>query len=42
MVTPPEEERRRRGKNIALALILGGLAILFYLITLVKMSGPGS
>ncbi|MBP6817911.1 hypothetical protein V6B08_09960 [Ferrovibrio sp. MS7] len=30
----------RRGRNIALALVLGGLAILFYLITIAKMTGP--
>jgi hypothetical protein len=35
-----EEHRRRRAKSIALALILAGLAALFYVITIVKMSGP--
>jgi hypothetical protein len=34
-----ESDRRRRHKNIALALILLGLAALFYLITIVKMTG---
>ena len=33
---------RRRAKNIALALILAALAALFYLITIVKMSGGGT
>ena len=34
-----EAERRRRHKNIAIALILAALAGLFYLITLVKLAG---
>jgi hypothetical protein len=37
-----EEQRRRRAKSIALALVLAGLAALFYLITIVKMSGGGT
>jgi hypothetical protein len=32
-------DRRRRNKNIALALILAALVALFYLITIVKMTG---
>jgi hypothetical protein len=36
-----EEQRRRRAKSVALALVLAGLAGLFYLITIVKMSGGG-
>ncbi len=32
-------DRRQRNKNLAIALILGALALLFYLITIVKMSG---
>jgi hypothetical protein len=37
----PDEEirRRQRGKNIAVALALLGLAVLFYLITMVKLKG---
>jgi hypothetical protein len=38
-VTVSEEQKRRRTKNIALALVLVGLAALFYLITLVKLTG---
>ena len=34
-----EERRRRRGKNIALGLILFALFVLFYVITIVKMGG---
>ena len=37
-----EEQRRRRAKNIAIAVLLAGLAALFYLITIVKMSGAGA
>ena len=33
-----EQKRSRRSRSIALALILGGLVVLFYIITLVK--GP--
>jgi hypothetical protein len=40
-VTPSEQQKRRRAKNIALALILVALAGLFYLITLVKLTGSG-
>ncbi len=31
--------KRRRGRNIALALVLVGLIVLLYLITLVRMGG---
>jgi hypothetical protein len=41
-VTPGEEQKRRRAKNIAVALILVALAALFYLITIVKLTGPGA
>ena len=34
-----DADRRRRNKNIALALILAALVALFYLITIVKLSG---
>jgi hypothetical protein len=34
-----DADRRRRNKNIALALILAALVALFYLITIVKMTG---
>ena len=36
-----EMHRRRRGRNIALSLVLGALVGLFYVITIVKMSGGG-
>jgi hypothetical protein len=34
-----EIKRRRRGKNITVALALLGLVVLFYLITMVKLKG---
>jgi hypothetical protein len=34
-----EADRRRRNKNLAIALILAALAALFYVITIVKLSG---
>jgi len=34
-----EQKRRRRMRSIALALVLGALVVLFYVVTLVK--GPG-
>lgn len=37
MKSGAEQRRRQRSKNIALALILLGLVVLFYLITIVKM-----
>ena len=42
MVSAREQDSRRRAKNIALAVILAALAALFYLITIVKMSGGGT
>ena len=40
-MTEEEVRRRQRGKNVALACGLLGLALLFYLITLVKIGGAG-
>lgn len=34
-----EHRRRQRSKNVALALLLVALAVLFYLITLVRLGG---
>ena len=39
-MTPEEEQRfkrARRGRNIALALVLVGFVVLFYAVTIVKM-----
>lgn len=32
-------ERARRGRNIALALFLGALALLFFVMTIVRLGG---
>jgi hypothetical protein len=34
-----EDQRRRRHKNIALAVALVALVVLFYVVTIVKLSG---
>jgi hypothetical protein len=39
IVLSDEQKRRRRARSIAIAVSLGILAVLFYLVTLVK--GPG-
>ena len=36
----PEEEKRRRKRSLALALVLGGLVLIFYVVTIAKL-GPG-
>ena len=40
IVLTDEQKRRRRARSIAIGLALGALAILFYVVTLVKL-GPG-
>jgi len=39
IVLTEEQRRRRRNRSIALALVLAGLAVLFYVVTIVKL-GP--
>ena len=39
MALTPEQQRRRRQKNIAIGLGLAALVVLFYVITMVKLSG---
>jgi hypothetical protein len=39
IILSEEQRRRRRMRSIAIALALGALVILFYVVTLVK--GPG-
>ncbi len=34
-----EDLRRRRRKSIAIALILAGMVVLFYIVTLVRLGG---
>jgi hypothetical protein len=36
----PEQKRRQRARSIAIALALAALAVLFYVVTMVKL-GPG-
>ena len=38
MAAKPEDRKQRR-RNIALALVLAGCVVLFFLITLAKLSG---
>jgi hypothetical protein len=40
IVLTPEQTRRRRARSLAIALTLGGLVLLVYLVTVVKL-GPG-
>lgn len=40
-VLTPEQARRRRTKNIALALALLALVVLFYIVSLVRMGAGG-
>lgn len=37
MTMQDDEKKRRRAKNLALSLAIGGLCLLFYLITIVRM-----
>jgi len=40
-MTPDEQaefQRRRRGRNVALALVLAAFVVLFYLITVAKIA----
>ena len=36
-----EYRRRQRSRNIALASVLLGLVLMFYVITMVRIAGPG-
>ena len=40
IVLTEQQQRTRRARSIALALVLAGFAVLFYLVTIVKL-GPG-
>jgi len=40
IVLTDEQKRRRRARSIAIALALGALVLLFYVVTIVKL-GPG-
>lgn len=38
----PAQEKRRRARNIAIALSIGAVIVLFYVITLVRLGGAVS
>lgn len=40
-MTLPDENKRRRGRNILLGATLMALVILFYVLTIVKLKGGG-
>lgn len=39
IVLNDKQKKSRRGRNVALAVTLAGLVVLFYIITLVKFAG---
>jgi len=39
IVLTPEQRRRQRSRNIAIAVVLAGLVVLFYVMTLFKLGG---
>jgi hypothetical protein len=41
IVLTEEQKRRRRARNIAIALVLGGLVVLFYALTIIKVGQTG-
>jgi hypothetical protein len=41
IVLTAEQKRRRRARSVAIALVLGALVLLFYVVTLVKV-GSGA
>jgi len=41
-VTRPDDRKRTRSRNLALLAVLAGLVVLFYVVTIVKMSGGSS
>jgi hypothetical protein len=40
IILTEEQKRRRRGRSIAIAVVLGALVLLIYAVTVVKL-GPG-
>lgn len=40
IVPTAEQKRRQRARSVAIALVLGALVLLFYVVTIVKL-GPG-
>ena len=41
IVLTEEQKRRRRARNIAIALVLGALVVLFYALTIIKVGQTG-
>jgi thiol:disulfide interchange protein len=41
IVLTEEQKRRRRARNIAIALALGALCVLFYALTIIKVGQTG-
>jgi hypothetical protein len=41
VVLTPEQKKRQRARSIAIALTLGALVLLFYIVTIVKL-GPNA
>ncbi|MHB2166974.1 hypothetical protein [Alsobacter sp. R-9] len=39
IVLTEEEQKRRRSRSIALGLVLGALAVLFFVVTIAKLGG---
>lgn len=39
IVLTPEQDRRRRARNVAIALALTAFMALFYIVTIVKLGG---
>jgi hypothetical protein len=41
IVLTEEQKRRRRARSVAIALVLGALVLLFYVLTIVKVGQQG-
>jgi hypothetical protein len=39
VILTPEQKRRQRNRSLAIALVLGGLVLLFFVVTMVKIGG---
>ena len=39
VVLTPEQQRRRRARNLAIAAALVGMVVLFYILTLARLGG---
>ena len=39
LILTPEQAKSRRARNIAIGLLVGGLGLLFYVITIAKLGG---